>query len=281
MIFHKQEKLKAAILGKKDLKYKIGLVPTMGALHHGHLALVRKALEFNQIVVVSIFVNPTQFDNATDLQKYPRTLEKDVALLKTVDKNILVYAPAPEDLYGDQIVSKKFRFGGLEKQMEGKYRQGHFDGVGTVVSLLLRAVNPHNAYFGEKDFQQLQIIKKLVQIENIPVKIVGCKIERESHGLAMSSRNERLPQELRHEAKLLFECLNYVKRQFSEKSIRELQNEVRKRFEQQPEFELEYIEIAPVETLKPAIRKRTSNRYRAFIAAFAGEVRLIDNMALN
>lgn len=235
----------------------------------------------NDIVVVSIFVNPTQFDNSKDLKKYPRTLEEDVALLKTLPGNLLIYAPEPSDLYGTQVKSKKYHFGGLEKQMEGKFRNGHFDGVGTVLNLLFRVVNPNYAYFGEKDFQQLQIVKKLVEIEKLPIKIVGCPIEREPHGLAMSSRNKRLSKKQFKEASLIYKALKEIQEKFDKASIATLKELVEKRFSKSNLLTLEYFEIAAIKNLKPAKRKVRGTSYRAFIAAFAGEVRLIDNIALN
>ncbi len=278
--------LKQAILQKKIDTIKqnqqtVGFVPTMGALHKGHLSLVQKALNENDVVVVSIFVNPTQFDNATDLKKYPRTLDEDEKLLQTLKGTILIYAPNPSDLYGDNVSSKNYNFGGLEHQMEGKFREGHFDGVGTVVNLLLRAVMPNRAYFGEKDFQQLQIIKKLVSIEKLPIEVIGCPILREDHGLAMSSRNKRLSEKQFEEAVIIYETLMEVKKEFKRKSISKLHQLVVQRFDNHPSVELEYFEIANTKNLQTAKHKRKQNTYRAFIAAFTGEVRLIDNIALN
>lgn len=281
MIYHKHDLLNKEITASKRKNQSIGFVPTMGALHYGHLTLVSRALEENDVVVVSIFVNPTQFDKLGDFKKYPRTLEADAALLKTLKGHILIYAPLPSDLYGDEIVSKKYDFGGLEHQMEGRFRLGHFDGVGTVLNLLFRAVRPDNAYFGEKDFQQLQIAAKLVEIENLPVKILGCPIKRDAHGLAMSSRNKRLSPKLLQEAVVINETLFEVQRKFSQLSIPKLCKMVEEAFHENEHLELEYFEIADIKNLKTAQRKRKGNTYRAFIAAFAGEVRLIDNMALN
>ena len=171
----------------------VGFVPTMGALHLGHLSLVSRALNENDEVVVSIFVNPTQFNKKEDLEKYPRTLERDLTLLKTLSKNnIIIYAPSVNDIYNLHIKAIDFDFDGLENEMEGKFRPGHFNGVGTVVKKLFEIVKPDNAYFGEKDFQQLQIIKKLAEKFHLPVNVIGCEIYREESGLALSSRNERL-----------------------------------------------------------------------------------------
>jgi pantoate--beta-alanine ligase len=259
---------------------KIGLVPTMGALHKGHLSLVSQALKDNDIVVVSIFVNPTQFNNHGDLVNYPRTLHKDVALLKTLQANVVIYAPEATDLYGNNIVSKKYNFGGIEREMEGKHRQGHFDGVGTVVSLLFKVVKPNKAYFGEKDFQQLQIVKKMTALEKLPVEIVGCPIIREPSNLAMSSRNKRLsPQEFKAAA-IINKSLKLAARYFQEKSISQINTMVANCFKESS-VRLEYFEIANEKTLKTIRRKRKGISYRCFIAAFVGEVRLIDNQKLN
>ncbi|MCW9036917.1 MULTISPECIES: pantoate--beta-alanine ligase [Altibacter] len=259
----------------------IGFVPTMGALHQGHLALVQRALKENSLVVVSIFVNPTQFNNTKDLETYPRNLKEDVALLATLSQEIIVFAPNVEDIYPNKITSKSFRFGGLEVVMEGKHREGHFDGVGTVVNALFEIVQPTNAYFGEKDFQQLQIIKKMVRQQELDVNIIGCPIVREPHGLAMSSRNKRLSPEQRNESALIFQTLKEVRKKFDSHTIPQLNKLVAERFLNNAHFRLEYFEIANEATLRTAQRKLPGNTYRAFIAVFVGPVRLIDNMPLN
>ena len=281
MIYHHHHILNKEIASVKRKNKTIGFVPTMGSLHHGHLTLVSRALEENDIAVVSIFVNPTQFDKPADLKKYPRTMDADADLLKTLKGPIYIYAPLPSDLYGDNVVSKKYNFGGVEDQMEGRFRPGHFDGVGTVLNLLFRAISPDHAYFGEKDFQQLQIANKLVEIEDLPTKIVGCPIVREESGLAMSSRNKRLSPKLLEEAVLIHHMLVEVKKYFSRYSIAKLSIIVEKAFRENEHLELEYFEIANINNLKTAARKRAGIKYRAFIAAFAGGVRLIDNIALN
>jgi len=280
--FHNKTELSKHIDALKAKGNTIGFVPTMGALHKGHLSLVNKGLGKNDLVVVSIFVNPTQFDNKDDLIKYPRTLDADVALLKTVsDKTIIVYAPTVEDIYGDSITSQAFTFEGLEHEMEGAFRDGHFNGVGTIVKRLLEIVKPNYAYFGEKDFQQLQIIKKLVELNHIPVKIVGCKIHRAEDGLAMSSRNTRLTEAHRTAAPFIYKTLKSAKVKFGTKSAQNVTEWVKKQFKKQELLELEYFIIADVKTLKPVKRKSRKKRYRAFIAVYAGDIRLIDNIALN
>lgn len=281
MVIHTQKETLVQALSSTANNDKIGFVPTMGALHKGHISLVKKALSENDLVVVSIFVNPTQFNNTADLAKYPRTPKDDISLLKNLKGDVIVYLPEVSDLYDDSVSSKKYNFGGLENEMEGKHRKGHFDGVGTIVSKLLKIVKPNIAYFGEKDFQQLQIVKKLVSIEKIPVKIVGCPILREKNGLAMSSRNKRLNAQQFEEVTIIYKTLHEVREKFSSKSIAQLNALVAERFLQNPHLNLEYFEIANEKTLKTAKRKSKDSKYRAFIAAFAGEVRLIDNMPLN
>ncbi len=267
-----QEQLKS--LAKTS---RIGFVPTMGALHEGHLSLVEKARKENDYIVVSIFVNPTQFDNKEDLEKYPKTLENDLKLLKKVGCD-LAFIPKVEEIYAKNIVSEHFEFGGLEHQMEGKFRKGHFDGVATIVKKLFEIVTPTNAYFGEKDFQQLQIIKALVKQEKMPIHIVPCPIFREKDGLAMSSRNTRLTKEHREVAPFIYETLNKAKQKFQKESVEEVEEWVKKEFETQSLLEMEYFTIAEETTLLPAKTKEKGKKYRAFIAVFAGKIRLIDNV---
>ena len=281
-VYSEKQEIAAVVDALKAKNETIGLVPTMGALHEGHLQLVKKALANNSKVVVSVFVNPTQFDNKEDLIKYPRTLESDVALLKTVSKtNILVYAPTVGDIYEGEPESQKFDFDGLEFEMEGKFRNGHFDGVGTIVKRFFEIVKPHNAYFGEKDFQQLAIIKKLVEKHNIPVNVVGCKIHREANGLAMSSRNTRLKPEYKQAAPFIYKTLKTAKEHFGIKSANKVSEWVEKQFAKHDILELEYFIIADLKTLKPVKRKSNKKKYRAFIAVYADDSRLIDNIALN
>jgi pantoate--beta-alanine ligase len=192
-----------------------------------------------------------------------------------------VYAPSNEDIYNNNIVSEVFDFSGLDKIMEGTHRKGHFNGVATIVKHLLLIIKPNKAYFGEKDFQQLQIIKKLVEDYQIPVKIVGCPIIREQNGLAMSSRNKRLTKTQRELAPFIHKTLKTAKEKFGTKSATKISEWVNYQFSKQPLLELEYFVIADAKTLKKVIRKSNKKSYRAFIAVYIGEVRLIDNMALN
>ncbi|MEW7289799.1 pantoate--beta-alanine ligase [Aquimarina sp. 2304DJ70-9] len=265
----------------KKQKKTIGFVPTMGALHKGHLALVERAFKENEVVIVSIFVNPTQFNATEDLVNYPRTLDSDVKLLSELSKEIIVFAPTANEVYGDRTESINYNFKGLENEMEGKFRPGHFDGVGTVLKHLFTIVSPTRAYFGEKDFQQLQIVKKLVEIEKMSVQIIGCPIYRKESGLALSSRNKRLSENQRAASPLIYKTLKQVRKDFGTKSANVLSEWVSEQFANNTELELEYFEIAKVSDLKSIKRKQKDTKYRAFIAVFAGKIRLIDNIALN
>ncbi|MGY6649603.1 pantoate--beta-alanine ligase [Wenyingzhuangia sp. IMCC45574] len=263
-----------------DLKSKgttIGLVPTMGALHQGHLSLIQKAKEENDLVAVSIFVNPTQFNNPKDLEKYPRTLEDDMEKLRSVDCDIL-FCPEVKDMYKANETAEKFDFGGLDNEMEGKFRDDHFNGVGTIVKKLFETLIPNKAYFGEKDFQQLQIIRKLVSITQQPVTIVGCPIHREKDGLAMSSRNARLTKEHRDSSPFIYKTLSKAKEMVATYTPQQIEKWVVEKFNNHDNLVLEYFSIAKEEDLKPAKNFENAHKYRAFIAVFAGEIRLIDNL---
>ena len=264
---------------QREMGKKIGFAPTMGALHEGHLSLYKAAKKENDEVISSIFVNPTQFNNPDDFQKYPKTLEKDLELLEKAGVDA-VYVPNVEEMYPDGLNSKKYNFDGLENEMEGKYRPGHFDGVGTIVEELFRQVQPHNAYFGEKDYQQLAIIKKMIEKTKLPVKIHGVPTLREEDGLAMSSRNVRLTETQRKEATIIYETLTKVKEWFKVISVEEIKLRVLEIF-RNSNFELEYFVIADEKTLKETDFFYKDKNYRAFIVAYAGDVRLIDNMHLN
>jgi pantoate--beta-alanine ligase len=269
-----QQKIKSLPKGTS-----IGFVPTMGALHQGHISLVEKAKKENDIVVVSIFVNPTQFDREEDLVNYPKTIDSDLSLLKAVFCD-LVFTPTAEEIYANNIQSANFNFDGLEHQMEGKFRQGHFDGVGTIVKRLFEIVTPTKAYFGEKDYQQLQIIRKMVHKSQLSVKIIPCDIFRETDGLAMSSRNTRLTNEHRKVAPFIYKTLKQAKIKFGTENALKVIKWVENEFKKEPLLELEYFEIADEETLLPIKTKNEKQKCRAFIAVFAGNIRLIDNISL-
>ncbi|MBP6373878.1 MAG: pantoate--beta-alanine ligase [Flavobacterium sp.] len=281
LIFNKQEDLAAHLHAHTNPQVSIGFVPTMGALHEGHLSLLRASLQQNRFTVLSIFVNPTQFNNPEDLLKYPRTLDNDVKLVETVSPDIIVYAPSVEDIYNGNTKAEPFDFDGLELVMEGEFRPGHFDGVGTVVKRLFEIVRPQYAYFGEKDFQQLQIVKKLVEKEQLPVSIVPCPIFREANGLAMSSRNERLSVDERAQAALIYNTLQTAKSWFEKQDAHWVANWVKEQFKNHPLFELEYFTIADEARLLPCETKDPTQKYRAFIAVFANKIRLIDTISLN
>ena len=281
LIFDRQVALIEHLKQISDSKTTIGFVPTMGALHEGHLSLIKNSIKNNSITIVSIFVNPTQFNNPEDLEKYPRTLESDLQKMKSLNESIIVYAPNVDDVYEGKTASNQFDFDGLENQMEGKFRPGHFDGVGTIVMRLFEIVKPTNAYFGEKDFQQLQIIKKLVTKFNLPINVISCPIFREKNGLAMSSRNERLSLNERQSATIIYKTLLDVKSKFNSESIDAIKEWVEHVFEKQIDFKLDYFEIAEEATLVPCDEITPSKKYRSFIAVFVNNIRLIDTVSLN
>jgi pantoate--beta-alanine ligase len=282
LIFDNKLSLSSHIKSISNAKTSIGFVPTMGALHAGHLSLLQESLHNNEINVVSIFVNPTQFNNPEDLAKYPRTLDTDVKKIKSVSDKIIVYAPTIDDIYEGQTVSGQFEYDGLENQMEGKFRPGHFNGVGTIVKKLFEIVKPTNAYFGEKDFQQLQIIRKMVEKHSIKINIVCCSIFREKNGLAMSSRNKRLTTDERKKAAIIYETLQKVLEMYKNGTIpvSKIKDWVKKKFLKNKYFELEYFEIADEKTLISATRKNKTKNFRAFISVFVNNIRLIDTISL-
>ena len=280
-IIKEKEALKKQVRSLKNDRKSIGFVPTMGALHDGHLSLIEQALSTCDHVVVSIFVNPTQFDNPADLERYPRTFQKDVEQIEKLSQDVTVFSPPASEMYGDNISSEEFCFDGLEHQMEGKFRKGHFDGVGTIVKRLFQMVEPDKAFFGEKDYQQLQIIKKLVEKQDLKVEVIGCPIHREANGLARSSRNERLSPGERQTAAFIYQILQQVKKDFGTKSAKEIRDWVSTKFDSQPTLNLEYFEIANADNLMSIQEEDRSQKYRAFIAAYSGDIRLIDNIALN
>ncbi|HEX9981405.1 MAG TPA: pantoate--beta-alanine ligase [Flavobacterium sp.] len=280
LIFNKQADI-SAHLQKASAGKSVGFVPTMGALHEGHLSLLRKSMEENGLTVISIFVNPTQFNNAEDLEKYPRTLEADVEKIKALSQEIIVFAPNVENIYAGKTESQHFDFDGLEDQMEGRFREGHFNGVATIVKRFFEIIKPDNAYFGEKDFQQLQIVRKMVKKHGLAVNVIGCPVFREPNGLAMSSRNERLSRNQRQLAAIIYKTLETARIKFRTESAKQVADLVEKVFQENSGFRLEYFQIADEDTLKPVTRKLKNKKYRAFIAVFADKVRLIDTIALN
>jgi pantoate--beta-alanine ligase len=255
----------------------IGFVPTMGALHKGHLGLIELAKQQSTQVVCSIFVNPTQFNDPKDLEKYPRPLTDDIRRLEDVNCDIL-FNPQVTEMYAD---NEKWHFdmGDLEHLLEGKFRPGHYQGVTQVVNKLFNIVKPDIAFFGQKDYQQFMVISKMVETLQIPVKLVMCPIEREPDGLAMSSRNIHLTPYDRDHSLILSKALNWVKENFDINKIETLQQQAAQMISNEPGVELEYFEIADGKTLLPA--SPASESIVALVAARAGKTRLIDNVLIN
>ena len=256
-------------LGKNQ---SVGLVPTMGSLHKGHLSLIRRAASENKEVIVSIYVNPTQFDDKEDLKKYPRNLDNDLKILEGFN-NILVYTPSDSDLYNEYEKSKKYNFGDFMNIMEGKYRPDHFDGVATVVEKLFKIFTPNNAYFGEKDFQQLILIKSLAEKLDLNLSVVGCKTIREEDGLAMSSRNKLLSKKERESAGEIIKLLLKAKEMNRDSNSGQIKKMIISHVDSIDDVDLEYFEI--INLSKFLDTKET----RAFIACKVGDVRLIDNIS--
>ena len=253
----------------------VGLVPTMGSLHEGHLSLIRKAISENEKVIVSIYVNPLQFNNVNDLKKYPRDIKNDLQRLEAIS-DIIVYVPDDNDIYEKDKKKKKYNFGHFTKIMEGKVRPGHFDGVATVVEKLLRMFNPSNAYFGEKDFQQLILIKTLVKKQELKVSIVGCETIREDDGLAMSSRNKLLNSSERTCAGNVIRLLKKAKKLYKSSTREETKTNILKDALMIENFNLEYFEILDISELSGFLEEE--EEIRAFIACKVGKIRLIDNI---
>lgn len=268
------EELKDIVFRIKSSGKSVGLVPTMGALHDGHLSLLKRAKSENEAVVCSIFVNPVQFNNPEDLEKYPRNVEADLKLIEPyVD---VVFTPTPEEIFPEPP-KEHYDFGTLERVMEGAFRPGHFNGVGIIVKRLLDWTMPDKAYFGEKDFQQLVIIKSLVKQYHIDTEIVPCPIVREASGLAMSSRNERLSAEDRQKAAKIHEIL-LKSLDLKENPIQEIKDFVVDEIHKIDGFKLDYYEIVDDQTLQPVVTTELSDGVIGCIAVYVGEVRLIDNI---
>lgn len=271
-----QTKLQEPLKAKKN----IGFVPTMGALHEGHLSLIRRSKQENDITVCSIFVNPIQFNNQNDLTGYPRMMEQDSKLLDEEGVNIL-FAPETDEMYppGEELLPD-IDFGRLDKVMEGKYRPGHFKGVAIVVKRLFDIVKPTRAYFGLKDFQQLTIIRHMVNTMSLPVQIVPCETVREPDGLAMSSRNLRLTIREREMASQIYDVLLFTRANAGSMPVRKLQSTAQKRLASNPEFMVDYFEIVSKRTLLPVTSWETPENIIACTAVYLGDIRLIDNLEL-
>ena len=275
-IVHTIKDLQAALAALRAQGKTVGLVPTMGALHAGHASLVKRCVAENDAVVVSVFVNPTQFNDKNDLAKYPRTLDADCRLLEQCGA-AFAFAPSVEEMYPEPD-TRQFSYAPLDTVMEGKYRPGHFNGVCQIVSKLFEAVKPDRAYFGEKDFQQLAIIREMVRQLKFPLQIVGCPIVREEDGLALSSRNARLSAEERQQAlkisQTLFASRDYAKSH----TVAETQKFVEDAIEAAPGLRLEYFELVDGNTLQKIANWEDTSYAVGCITVFCGEVRLIDNI---
>ena len=275
-IVKKTSELEVLVSLFKELGLKIGLVPTMGALHNGHASLVKKAVAENDVVIVSVFVNPTQFNNKNDLATYPRTVEADCALLESLGANI-AFTPTVEQIY-PYPDTRQFDFTPLDKVMEGPMRPGHFNGVAQVVSRLFDIAQPDKAYFGEKDYQQLAIIREMVRQFNYPIEIIGCPIIREADGMALSSRNTLLSANERQIAVRISQTLAKSQSLLKEKSVKELQQWVIDEINRGGELEVEYYEIVDARTLLPVEEWSESPWIVGCITVYCGKVRLIDNI---
>ncbi len=276
IVYRTKTDLTGHLLSLQNEGKTIGLVPTMGALHEGHMSLVEKANTENDIVVVTIFVNPTQFNEPSDLDHYPRTLDQDLELLRQLEAD-LVFVPSVKEMYPEED-THIFDLGSLDKVMEGKHREGHFKGVAQIVSKLFLLIRPHRAYFGQKDFQQLVIIHRLVEILELNLTIVPCPIIREKDGLAMSSRNTRLSKEDRKLAPFIYETLVQAREKKEDLTPSQLKEWVTLEFKKQSELNLEYFEIVEDKGLMSVDEWNTSVNKVACLAVHLGEVRLIDNL---
>ena len=269
------EELRNLLEAYRVLSRTIGLVPTMGALHAGHVSLIKRALAENDIVVVSDFVNPTQFNNPNDFRTYPRDLLSDSKLVGSIGATIL-FAPSEKEIYPTPD-TRQFTFGNLDKVLEGAHRPGHFNGVGQIVSKLFELVQPTRAYFGEKDYQQMLIIRDLVRQLNMKIEIVPCAIVREADGLAMSSRNQLLDSECRREVPVIYATISALGEQLKTKPLSEVRNWAIQQIEARKPLRVEYMEFADAETLEP-LNEYRPNHTRCLTAVQAGAVRLIDNI---
>lgn len=276
-VFTTRKSLNEALASLKEAKKSVGFVPTMGALHEGHLALVKRALGESDIVVVSIFVNPTQFNNMQDLDKYPRMLQADVELLNTIGE-ILVFAPSVEEVYPENDAYTPLELDGIDKVMEGEFRPGHFQGVVHVVRNLFQIVQPDQAYFGLKDFQQVAVIRLLTKKYNFPIQIIACPTLREPNGLAMSSRNLRLTEKERDDALIIIQTLKYIQSLKATKTPKEAK-ELAMEYFSNGKLRLEYLEIVNGANLK-SLDNEWDDYTVVCLAAFCGAVRLIDNLEL-
>tara|TARA_A100001011_G_scaffold390471_1_gene473975 strand:+ start:39398 stop:40246 length:849 start_codon:yes stop_codon:yes gene_type:complete len=264
-----------------DSESKIGFVPTMGSLHEGHISLVDKSIRKSTLTVVSIFLNPTQFNDNKDLNDYPVDNDADFRKLKLYHDQLILFVPEIKEVYGNNVKTKKFSFSGLDKYMEGSSRTNHFNGVITVVEKLFEIVKPDYAFFGEKDFQQLRIIESFVNDRSLGIEIIRCETKRSYNGLALSSRNKKLNNSSKKIASNLYKALRFARDNFNKLEIPEIVSNIEKKFHKISEISLEYFLIADENKLHPTNQKSNGVKYRAFIAAKINNIRLIDNINLN
>ena len=280
LVFKKINHLKSYLQQKKQQGQSVGFVPTMGALHSGHLSLIQASQAANTLTVCSIFVNPTQFNNPADLEKYPRLIEKDIVLLEKQGCNVLFY-PEVDEMYAQHENLPEIDLLGIDRRLEGEHRPGHFNGVATVVKKLLDIVAPHRAYFGQKDYQQVLVVKTLVQQLNMAVQIVAVPTMRESNGLAMSSRNLRLTDAERQQAAIIYNTFLWAKQQLLSIPPKEVEALATQRINAVNGANVEYFSLADAQTLAPVTVYNSDQKIVALTAVNMGEVRLIDNMLLN
>ncbi|SDL37316.1 Pantothenate synthetase [Sphingobacterium mizutaii] len=279
-IFRTKQELQHELAGIRQQNQVITLVPTMGALHEGHLSLINYAKPLTDITVCSIFVNPTQFNDPKDLEKYPRPIENDIALLESVGCDIL-FMPTVEEMYPENDPEWHIDLGNLDQIWEGEHRPGHFQGVTQIVFKLFDLVKPNQACFGQKDFQQVMVIQRMIDIKKLDIKLLICPIIRSEEGLALSSRNARLSEEGKENALTLITALRFIKDNLEQKSVAELLDGAKEILASNPAVELEYLSICETSTLAPVDNIETGKDYVALIAAWVEKVRLIDNILLS
>ena len=279
-IFRTKQELQQELSGIRKENKVITLVPTMGALHEGHLSLINYAKPSTDVTICSIFVNPTQFNDPKDLEKYPRPIENDIALLESVGCDIL-FLPSVEEMYPENEPQWQIDLGDLDRIWEGEHRPGHFQGVTQIVYKLFDLVKPNQACFGQKDFQQVMVIQRMLEIKNLDIKLLICPIVRNEKGLALSSRNARLTEAGKENALTLIKSLRYIKDNLDNKSVEELLEGAKAIIASNPEVELEYLSICETKSLTPITKLEEGKEYVGLIAAWVENVRLIDNILLS
>lgn len=274
------KKVKKLIEDQKNKGNKICLIPTMGSLHEGHTFLIKEAIKKSEIVWLSIFVNPTQFNDLNDFKNYPKTVHKDILKIKEISENIFVFNPTVEEIYNNNIIYEDFDFGNLDKVMEGKYRPNHFNGVATIVTKLFEIFEPDFTFFGEKDFQQVLIIEHLINKKFPKINLVICNTVREKNGLAISSRNNLLNKKIYKKCGLIYDMLVYAKEHIRKKDIYKIKEHIIDKINSISSFELEYFDIRDSKFLEKIDILDKKQKIRAFICVKVDGIRLIDNMKL-